>query len=197
LKIILFLSLSLFCANSRAQNKSAAEDKGIHIPYDTIHLKKGYLLVFEKTDLHRYLRLKGPSVDTIIRQINIKAPESNLGYIDMDHDSYFALLGEMAYLGISMQLFQKATGKKILDGCIIEKDTIQKIVYYAEWDGDRKQCIFHTETMKVEMFPSPKTSCSWWWDCLVSKKITDTELTIEYYTPPKNIVKKTYPRQQD
>ena len=185
----------MFCVNSHAQNKIATENKGIHIPYDTIFLKKGYILILEKTEFHRYLRLKGPSVDTIINQISIKAPENYLGHIGMDHDSYFALLQEATYLGISMQLFLKTNGKQFLDGCIIDKDTIQNIVYFAEWKDDQKQCIFQTETMKVEVFPPPKTSCRWWWDCLVSKKITDTELTIEYYTPPKNIVKTTYPRQ--
>jgi hypothetical protein len=195
LKNALILLLCFCFANGYSQNKTVTSDEGLHVPYDTIHLKNGYLLIKEKNDSHKFLRLKGPTVDTIIQQINNKALERNLGQIAMDHDEYFALVGELTHLGLGMQVFLKSTGKRFLDGCIIEKDTIQNIVYFAEWKDDHTQCIFDMETMKIELFSPPKTSCLWWWDCLVSKKITDAELTIEYYVPPNNKVKKTYKRQ--
>jgi len=175
------------------QVKPVSGDGGLQIPYDTINLKNGYFLVFEKTEGHRYLRLKGPTVDTLIRQINIKASESNLGHLDMDHDDYFTWASEASCYGV--QVFHKATGYLMVSGCLLGKDTIHHIFYFVDWKDDFKLGIFNMETMKVELFPSQKTACNFWWECIDSKTLTETELTIEYYVPPKNKVKKIYKRQ--
>ncbi len=195
MKDLLILILFIWSSNGLAQNKPISTNEGLSIPYDTISLKKGYLLVFEKTESHRYLRLKGPSVDTILLQASIKAPEYYFGRLEMDHDDYFVLFNEGSCHGV--WVIEKTSGKQILDGCLLTKDTIQNIFYFVDWKDDFKLGIFNMKTMEVELFPPPKTACNFWWDCLESKTLTESELTIEYYIPPNKKVKKTYPRQQD
>lgn len=164
------------------------------IPYDTIFLKKGYRLIFSTTVESRLLRLIGPNVDTVISKMNIKSSEKELGWMKADYDDYFVL-----YVGYDeewpwIRIFKKEKGELVLQGRVLDFDTMKNIVLYVDVQNQRKLGLFDINKKQIELFNPPNTPCGFWWQCLYSKSISEKELTLEYAVLNGKREKKVYIR---
>ena len=178
MKIIYVIFISHFwsvCFCQGLVDKSNA----VSVPYKTINLKNEYSLVYGASSTKRDIRLVGPDVDTIIRVRDIRASDKLLGTVWADFDNYFVLfIGEGERGGV--EIYQKQWGRNVIKGMSLDIDTINGIVYYIDTNKNRELGIFDAATGKNELFSAPNTPCLWWFECLTSKKLTATELIIEY-----------------
>jgi hypothetical protein len=164
---------------SICQNGNVALLSQTSIPYNTINLKKGYQLIFATTDKSQILRLIGPTVDTVLKTINIKASYKNLGTLGADLGDDFAIVYDVSTFP-SVEIFNKEKGEIIITGISLDVDTINDRVFYIDLKNQRKLGLFDAKTKNIELFNPIHTHCLWWFECIISKSLTDKDLTIDY-----------------
>jgi hypothetical protein len=189
----IFILLFLMSGSlAHAQMIETSSLPGPVMRYDTVALKGGLKLYFEKTEIDRWIRLTGPGVDTIIRTIRIKAPAGNLGHLSGDFENVFAVThGDNLP---SVQVFSKKNGQMVFEGYEVDIDKARSLIYYIDRNKEYQLAIYHVDSGKKEYFAPVVTSCRHWFECISGKQLSETEFVLEYFGPDNERLKKVYPR---
>ncbi len=190
--LLLFIHLSVICMG---QKSNAPLSKTNYLPYKTIRLSEGYKLTFETNDELRAVRLTGGSIDTILYTRKKNVSERDFGCLMADYTQYFVI-----YYGSDvdrpwLRIYKKDSGALILTGLNAEIDSINHTFYAVSVDEKKNLCLFDGNSGKLEYFSPPKTPCLWWFECIISKKLTEKDLTIEYATYGNKRETKVYQRK--
>ena len=148
-----------------------------------IPLKNHYSLTYFTDEEYKHLRLKGPSLDTVIWSISAGLPDRNMGHLEADFDKYFVLYAHFGNGYNEMLVIEKKSGTDIAYGSGIKIDTIQNIIYFEDKENLEKLSLLNLNTLKKEAYPIPKgIKCENWYNCIENIKLTDKELSFEYIT---------------
>ena len=192
----LFLSFSILLVLSFIQPPKAQESIQYGTPYDTVFLKNETKLIYSATDKSRIIRIINPTVDTILRKMDIHSSISLLGKVKADFVDCFVLYEDLDGFD-EMQIYQKETGKLLAGGPVVAFDTLTKVICYANWDKQDILYLYDFNRHAIEKYFTPSTNCLHYWYCIQVKAVTDTQFTIEYYAKNTNIkTKKTFTRSK-
>ena len=186
MKFYIFFLLSLYITKSSGQElKSPCPENGI-CPFYMILLKNNFQLnIGDTINNRRTIRLTGNEIDTIIRSVKLKTPNSDLGWLAIDEDDFFVLYSTYSgnYVSrqpISIYVFQKETGKLLLTGPLIEYDSLSKTILFIEFNQQERLGLFDMKTMKTKFFNPIYTPCESWWWCIKYSEVTAREVIIDY-----------------
>ena len=155
-------------------------------PFHKVLLKDQYELhIGDTINNRRTIRLTGHGMDTILRAVKLKTPNSVLGWLAADNEDVFALY--TTYSGnypsgqpLSIYVYEKKSGKLLLSGPLIEYDSLQQKVLFIDMKQQQKLGLLDMNTLQTNFFEPVDTRCESWWWCINHQQITDREVIIEY-----------------
>jgi hypothetical protein len=143
------------------------------------------------------MRLIWYGLDTIIRSVDLKASNAELGWVAADDDDFFALYSTSSVRytrrqPLSIFGYRKLSPQLIFSGPLISYDSLNNSILFIEYTPRERMGLFDMQTMKLEYFEPLDTPCESWWWCIISSHVSATEVIIDYRDWKNNITRKIY-----
>jgi hypothetical protein len=143
------------------------------------------LFIGDTIGANRVIRMKTPTINTIIRALKLKTTSAELGWPAADAPGCFALYSTSSWSyperqPLSILVYHKETGNLLVHSPLVQYDPTQKTIVFIDYPRDERLGVFDMISLKNTYFDALETACKSWWWCIKYVVVTEDDMMLEY-----------------